>query len=236
VLCLPAPDVRPVPIARGIPSPGGLALDPDGGLIVGYGDDLRGVVGRWKGFAGLLRIDPNTGRRTTLATGLGMANGIARGTDGTIFASNDFGPYIERVDGHGHIDSRWAHVPSANGLALDQDERYLYATQTFVRPAVKRIDVATRQVTTHAAPGPRAALVALDGLAIDPDSETLYVAANAAGQVWRVDSDGTICVLADGLKFPSAVALGRGPVGFSHGNLYAVGFGGDVTAMNDLVS
>lgn len=46
----------------------------------------------------------------------------------------------------------------------------------------------------------------------------LYVAANGADQVWRIEPDGAICALARGLRFPSAVALGQGPRGFRAAN------------------
>ncbi len=68
-------------------------------------------------------------------------------------------------------------------------------------------------------------------MTIDPAGR-LYVAANGAGQIWRVDPDGTVCTLARGLRFPSAVALGHGPDGFSDGNLYAVTFSGDIVALS----
>jgi sugar lactone lactonase YvrE len=70
----------------------------------------------------------------------------------------------------------------------------------------------------------------LDGLAID-DAGRLFVAANGAGQVWRVDPDGAIQALARGLRCPSAVALGRGPRRFRAGNIYAVTFAGDVVEL-----
>lgn len=64
---------------------------------------MRGLAGNLVGLAGLLRIDPNNGQRKTLATGLAMANGVVRATDGTIFASNDCGTHIDRVDPDGRV-------------------------------------------------------------------------------------------------------------------------------------
>ena len=160
------------------------------------------MVGR----AGLLLIDRDSDERQTWVTGLGMASGVARAVDGTIFASNDLGTHIERIDPGRSVERHWAKLWSANGLAVDPSGRYLYAAQTFTRPAIARIELANpRNVTTHAAPGWPALGAALDGITIDPGGR-LYVAANGAGQIWRVDTGGTICALARGLKFPSAVA------------------------------
>lgn len=232
VLRIDQPGAKPVPIARRINSPGGLALDTHGRLIVGFGDSPQGgLLGNMVGRAGLLLIDRDSDERQTWVTGLGMANGVARAADGSVFASNDFGTHIERVDPAGSVERRWAKLWSANGLAVDPSGRYLYAAQTFTRPAIARIELANpRNVTTHAAPGWPALGAALDGITIDPGGR-LYVAANGAGQIWRVDTDGTICALARGLTFPSAVALGRGADGFSAGNLYAVTFSGDIVAL-----
>ena len=233
VLRLDHPDAEPVPIGEGIASPGGLAFDDHGRLIVGYGNSLAGgLVGNVVGRAGLLRIHPDTGERVVYRTGLSMANGVARAADGTIFASNDVGTHIDRVDPHGSVDRRWAKVPSANGLALDPTGHYLYAAQSFVPAAISRVDIANpTNVTTYAQPRPAGRGACLDGLAIDTTGR-LYVAANGAGQLWRVDTDGTICALARGLRFPSAVALGRGPHGFSEGNLFAITVGGDIIAVD----
>jgi SMP-30/Gluconolactonase/LRE-like region len=231
VLRIDRPGAKPVPLARRIPSPGGLALDDQGRLLVGFGDSIQGLIGNLVGRAGLRLVDPDSGAQETVVTGLGMANGVARAADGTIFASNDFGTHIERIAADRKIVRRWAKLWSANGLAIDPNGRYLYAAQTFTRPAIARIEIANpANVTTHAAPGWPALVAALDGLAIDPNGR-LYVAANGAGQIWRVDSDGSVCALARGLKFPSAVALGQGTDGFNAGNLYAVTFSGDIVAL-----
>jgi sugar lactone lactonase YvrE len=229
VLRMDHPDAKPVKLAGGITSPGGLAFDERGMLIVGFGDSPQGgVIGNVVGLAGLLVIDPDSGERETWVTGLGMANGIARAADGTIFASNDFGTHIDRVDPHGNVQRRWARVPSANGLAIDPSGRYLYAAQTFVAAAIKRVEIANpANVTTHAQPRPLARAAALDGLTVD-DAGRLYVAANGAGQIWRIEPDGNIHALARGLKCPSAVAIGHGANGFRERNLYAVTFHGDI--------
>ncbi len=232
VLRLDRPGADPVPIARGIDSPGGLALGERGKLIVGFGDSASGgLIGNIVGRAGLLLIDLDSGERETWVSGLGMANGIVRAADGTVYASNDVGTHIERIDRHGSVQRRWAKLWSANGLAVDPTGRYLYAAQTFTRSAIRRIELANpANVTIHASPDLAGAGAFLDGMTIDPAGR-LYVAANGAGQIWRVDTDGTIRALARGLRFPSAVALGRGPRGFSEGNVYAVTFSGEIVAV-----
>jgi len=230
VLRMDHPDAQPVKLAGAITSPGGLAFDEDGMLIVGFGEQY-GLIGNLVGLAGLLLVDPDNGQRETWITGLEMANGIARAADGTIFASNDFGTHIDRIDPHGNVQRRWARVASTNGLAIDPSGRYLYATQTFVAAAIKRVEIANpANITTHAQPRPFARAAALDGLAVDHTGR-LYVAANGAGQIWRVTPDGNIHALARGLKCPSAVAIGRGHDGFREGNLYAVTFHGDIVEL-----
>lgn len=232
VLRLDHPGAEAVPLTEDITSPGGLAIDEQDQLIVGYGNSpVGGLLGNVVGRAGLLRIDPDTGQRQIYATGLSMANGIARAADGTIFASNDLGTYIDRVDPHGTVHRRWARVWSANGLAIDPTGRYLYAAQTFASAVIRCIDITDpTKVTTHARPLRGGRLALLDGMAIDTLGR-LYVAANGAGQIWRADVDGTIRALARGLTFPSAIALGRSFRGFSAGNLYAVTFNGDIVAL-----
>ena len=57
-------------------------------------------------------------------------------------------------------------------------------------------------------------------------------AANGAGQVWKVDTSGAICVLAGGLRFPSAVNFG---VGLNSENLYVVGFDGNISELANVL-
>jgi sugar lactone lactonase YvrE len=191
------------------------------------GPFYRQLVGR----AGLLRVDVQTGAYERWVRGLGMANGVARAPDGTIYASNGMGTHVERITLDGAVQRRWERVASANGLAVDHDGRFLYAARTFVAARVSRIDLGDHANVVVHARAPRAAAASmLDGLAIDAAGR-LFAAANAAGQVWRVDTDGSIRVLACGLRCPSAVVLGKGARGFSEGSVFAVTFAGDIVEL-----
>jgi sugar lactone lactonase YvrE len=225
-----APGAQPVTVTAGVEGPGGLLPGLDGtSVVLGYGNSiLGGTVGNLLGLAGLYRVDLATGERTTIATGLGMANGLARDQGGTIYASADVGTSIDKVVGN-RVERQWATVVSANGLAVDSANHYLYAVQTFQPAAVKRISLTDpKDIATIARPPFEDFSAGLDGIAIDQD-DNLYAAANTTGEVWRISTaDGSICALARGLKNPSAVAFGDGG-NFPFTSLYAVGFGGEVT-------
>jgi sugar lactone lactonase YvrE len=228
---LDAPGAQPRVLAGDIEAPGGLALDADGTLIAGYGDSVaNGARGAADPQAGLLRIDPETGARSTYAAPLQMANGVARGPDGTVYASNDVGTSLDRVLPDRTIQLGWAPVDSGNGLAVDSTGRYLFANQTFRPAAVRRVDLRTGAVSLYAQPPAEDIAAGLDGMAID-QSDRLFLAANGGGQIWRVDADRTICALARGLTTPSAVNFGSaapGAPGFPSTSLYFVTFGGVV--------
>jgi gluconolactonase len=234
LLRLDAPGREPV-VLTPLVDPGGLVFDDDGSLIAGAGNSAaNGLVGDVAGRATLERVDPDTGAVTPYATGLSMANGVARAPDGSIYASNDFGSNIDRVVG-GRTDHGWAKVLSGNGLAVDRAGRHLYVAQTFQPPAIQRVSLDDpSQVTQYAAAGPGLDWRAgLDGLAIDA-AGALFVAANGAGEIWKVDRRRRICVVLRGLPpfpdGPSAVAVGSGGPRsrFPRANLYVVTFSGDV--------
>lgn len=211
-----------------LPKPGGLLLEPGGTVIAGSGNGFQeGAVGNVSPMAKLLRIDPHTGRTTTLATGLQMANGLAYDLDRTIYGSDDVGRRgIDRFR-NGKVETQWADVLSANGLAVDRAGRYLFANQTFVPAAIARVDLRDpAKVETFARPGPQDVSAGLDGMTID-QSDRLFSAANGAGQLWRIGTDRSICALARGLLLPSAVAFGGGGA-FPTTSLYAVTFSGNV--------
>ena len=226
------PGALPHVLTEGITGPGGMVFDA-GRLLVGFGDNVaHGSTGDDDPQAGLFRVNPRTGGRSIFAQGLGMANGVARGPDGAVYASNNFGTKLDRI-ADGLVEHGWATVNSANGLVVDRAGRFLYAAQTFQAPEIARVEVAhPSQVTTFAAGAPEDGSVFLDGMTRDR-AGNLFVAANVGGQIWRVDRQGRICVLARGLTNPSAVAFGSGRHRFHAGNLYAVTFGGDVVKLPD---
>ena len=121
-----------------------------------------------------------------------MANGVARGPDGAIYASNDVGPGIDRVlDGRSTLDlgdgrlgqrARGRHAPAVALRGAD------------LRPGGDRAGRARRsdrgRDLVRGAGGRLAA--GLDGLTRDAH-DRLYVAANLGGEVWRVGAAPAAC-------------------------------------------
>lgn len=214
-------------------APGGLAIEPDGTIVMGVGNSIpNGTMGDQTGPSSLIRIDPETGKSEPYATGLSMGNGVDRGPDGAIYASNDFGSNIDRIV-DGQTERGWAHVQSGNGLQVDSTGKWLYVNQTFQPAAIQRVEIANPQnVTAFATAPPEDAAAGFDGMDRDP-VDNLYVAANGAGSIWKVTPDAEMCVLARGLPAfpdgPSAVAVGLYGTPFPPENLYVVAFNGDVT-------
>jgi gluconolactonase len=209
-----------------IPAPGAMVFASGGSIIIGSGDSLQnGSAGDMNPMSSLIRVNPETGETQTYVTGLGMANGIALGPHNTIYATNDAGYDIDRVRSR-KVTHPWARVYSTNGVVVSHG--YVYVSQTFAPAAIQRISVANpSQVTPYAVAQGADVSAGLDDMTID-SAGNLYVAANGAGQVWKVDTGGNICVLAGGLKFPSAVNFG---VGANAANLYVVGFDGNISEL-----
>jgi hypothetical protein len=212
--------------------PGGLALLPFGGIIMGVGNTAaNGTVGDQTGLSSLIRINSKTGSSRPYASGLSMGNGVDRGPDGSFYASNDFGSNIDRIR-NGVTERGWAKVESGNGLQVDSTGRWLYVAQTFRPAAIQRVEIANPQnVTPFAIAPPEDASAGFDG--IDRDAaDNLFVAANGAGSVWKVTPDASMCVLLRNLPAfpdgPSAVAVGVHGTAFPPQNLYVVAFNGDL--------
>jgi sugar lactone lactonase YvrE len=161
-----------------------------------------------------------------------MANGVARGPDGTFYASADVGIGIDRVIG-ANVQRNWARIISSNGIVVDTTGRYLFAAQTFVPAAIQRIDLRdpTNKVTWfHAKPLDWSA--GFDGMTRDA-RDRLFVAANGGQQVWRINRDRTACALTPKLglfpaRGPSAVAFGASTGPFPADSLYVVTFNGRI--------
>lgn len=216
-------------VASGVTSPGGLRVRGNT-LVLTTGDGAAsGALGTADGT--LERVDLRTGRRSTWATGLTMPNGLALLPDGSALTSRDVAGLnptgITRVTPAGVVQPSWSDQPDSNGMAVDPTGRWLYSDETFTMASnVYRTEIArpsNRQlVASLFEPGvPKG----LDDLTL-ASSGALYLAANGAGQVIRLDPrTGDWCVVVSGLTTPSAVKQGRGKA-FPASRLYAVGFDG----------
>lgn len=225
---------QPAAILTGVEGIAGLVFDGDGKLLVGYGSGFQsGLIGNVQPAAGVLKVDPNTGARSTYATGLSMANGLARSLDGSVYASDDVGLGIDRIR-NGVVEHQRFRALSSNGLAVSRNGRWLFFSQTFLPAAVRAIRLGGPQEGNHAAAfvsAPQDWTAGLDGMDIDPASGDLYVTANGiTGQLWRVTPFKSACRYARGLDLllASAVAVGRGsdPARFNAANIYVVTFAG----------
>ena len=232
LLRLDSPDAEPV-VHTLAEEPGGLAIEPDGTILMGVGNTAsNGSVGDETGPSSLIRIDPRTGTSEPYATGLSMGNGVDRGPDGSIYASNDFGSNIDRIK-NGETERGWATVESGNGLQVDSTGKWLFVAQTFRPAAIQRIEIANPEnVAPFAVAPPEDMSAGFDGMDRDP-VDNLYVAANGAGSIWKITPAAEMCVLLRGLPpfpdGPSAVAVGLYGTAFPPENLYVVAFNGDVT-------
>jgi sugar lactone lactonase YvrE len=226
LMVLPRRGSNPRVVSSPIESPGGLAVDQGGRILVGFGNGIvPGAIGTVSPTAGLFRVDPRTSRRTVFARGLSMANGIARAADGTVYASQDAGTSIDRIR-NGRVDVGWIRTTFPNGLVISRDQRYLYWAQTFQPPQISRAPLDhPGRAEVFARGGLEDLTAALDGMTRDA-RDRLFVAANFNGEVWRVDRRGRPCLVTSGLSQPSAVAFGSGRRGFSRRNLYVVEFSG----------
>jgi sugar lactone lactonase YvrE len=232
LLRMDSPDVDPEVVVPGIEGPGGLAYGADGALYIGFGDTIaNGAQGDVSPQAGMLRVDPDAGTSEVFAEGLSMANGIARGPDGYFYASNDIVGGIDRISPEGVVEHRWADVVSANGLVIDRAKENLLSAQTFTTAGIAKVPLDDPSAASNYFTAPVEDTAAgLDGMVRDR-KDRLYVAANGAGQVWRVNRKPAACSLASMPGFPdgpSALTFGRGKRGFDRRNLYVVNFAGEV--------
>jgi hypothetical protein len=230
LLKIEKPGATPATVTDGPGGQGGLAWNKRR-LLWGYGNSAEnGGQGDTNPISGLFSVNPVNGKKFTVSDRLGMANGIVRAKDGTIYASNDFGMKLDRITPAGVTQNGWATIDSANGMVISPDQKYIYAAQTFSEPsAISRIEIANpSNITTWASTaGVITGNPIFDGLARD-DKGNLYVTAWAAGEVWKIDRQRRFCILATGLGRPSTLTFGFSKTGFRAGNLYVAGFTGDV--------
>jgi sugar lactone lactonase YvrE len=231
LLMIPRSGAKARVVLDGIDAPGGIVFRRNGNVLVGYGDSIaQGSDGEENPEAGLIEVDPRTGRSDVFVDGLQMANGVTRGPGGQIFASTDFGSGVDRV-ADGSVELGWAPMEGSNGMVVDRRKRNLLVNQTFTTPpTIRKVPLGDPTGSTPWFTAPSEPGAFLDGLTRDRDGN-LYAAANGSGAVWKVSSRHDACVLWQGLPFPSGpsdVAFGRGKGRFPKGSLFVTTFAGEL--------
>jgi sugar lactone lactonase YvrE len=234
LLMLKHPGAEPKVIADGIDGPGGIVFQRrQGNVLVGFGNTMdQAVDGTLSPDGGLLRVDPKTKASEIRTEGLQAANGIARGPEHAIFASNAMVPGgIDRVERGEMPQLNWGTVISPNGMIADSARDSLFVNQTLTLSSIQRVPFDDPSAaTTYFQAAPADAAGGLDGLTRG-DGNTLFAAANGSGEVWRVDGPGDACAVLTRDPFPlgpSDVAFGKPGTGFSPENLYVTTFGGEL--------
>jgi len=163
------------------------------------------------GFSGgrLIRVDPENGAVTELATGFGAPNAIARDHHGTLYVSDSFAGAIYAVSPDGGGKTLWKADPlllpmcppfcpgfGANGVAFDRTQSFLYVANTS-RDRILRIAVnddgsagAISIFADGATLGP-GALDGADGIQFDVKGN-LYVCANQANEIQVLSPSGAL--------------------------------------------
>jgi sugar lactone lactonase YvrE len=164
------------------------------------------------------RITPEGEKTRVVDGGIGDPNALWVRDDGTFLVSDDATDEILLADLEGNVRLFTDAVGHPNGIAVSQDGSTLYVAQIFssLRPLVpdgRLWAVPLEDGDISGLPelladlGPTAAN---DGLALD-ERGRIYVAANGAGQIWRVDPVSRETVLiAEDLPGVASLAFGQG--------------------------
>lgn len=188
----------------------GLAPLADGGLVVASIGELMQPDG------GVYTVSAG-GRASLLASGIDSANFVTVAPDGSVLVSDDFDTRVFRVDSRGTVTTVIEDVSSPNGMAYSPSGDAFYVASTFSSNGeLTRYDVddgglpieSTAVEILHTGAGKFN-----DGIAVGADG-SVFVLANFAGEIWRVDGTATSLqdgeVVADGLASPASIAFGRG--------------------------
>jgi gluconolactonase len=192
-----------------VAAPVGLARLADGGFIVaGFGAAMQPD-------GAIFRVDGG-GAVSQIAVGIDDPNFVTIAPDGSALVSDDFDTRVFRVTLDGEV-SEVLTVESPNGMAYSPDGQAFYVASTFTVDAqLTRFDVDAAGLPVD---GSGLEILHLgqgttpDGIAVSADNQ-VYVAANLAGEIWRVD--GAASELQPGelvasLAYPASLAFGVGP-------------------------
>ena len=136
------PGAEPKVIADGIDGPGGIVFQRrKGNVLVGFGNTMdQAADGALNPEGGLLRVNPETKEAEVRTEGLQAANGVARGPEHAIFASNALVPGgIDRIERGEMPQLNWGTVLSANGMIADSSRESLFVNQTLTRSSIQRV-------------------------------------------------------------------------------------------------
>ncbi len=187
-----SPDAQFALVAAYDGEPNGLAIHRDGTLFIA---DYRN---------GILALDPHSGALTTVLRDL---NGLPlKGPNDLCFSSSgdlyftdqgdtglsDPSGRLVRIRSDGAVEILLDCIPSPNGLVLNRSETILFLAVTRENAIWRGADSSTRRpsdpvgvaIRLSGGNGP-------DGLAMDED-DTLFVAQNKLGCVWRFDRRGVL--------------------------------------------
>ncbi|NIM52817.1 MAG: hypothetical protein GTN62_15195 [Gemmatimonadales bacterium] len=173
------------------------------------------------------RITPEGKKTRVVDGGIGDPNFVLVRSDGSFLVSDDATDEIFLVDTAGTVNLFTDAVGHPNGLALSADGSTLFVAQIFVslRPFVVDDRVWAVPLAEGLAAGPPEVIARLgeragnDGLAMD-ELGRVYVAANGAGQIWRIDPATREKVLiAENMPGVASLAFGQGD--FDHHAIYA---------------
>jgi gluconolactonase len=154
----------------------------------------------------MTKADPRT---RVLASGLAFPEGPAFAPDGTLWCVELKGGALVRIsDGEAPLSFPVGGAP--NGLVIDRRGRFWFCDADAC--AIRRFDSATNACEVVARSTPDQRLHRPNDLAFDRLGRLIFTCPGDSrhqptGQVWRLDVDGSLHCVADGLYFPNGLAF-----------------------------
>ncbi|MDY6809601.1 MAG: SMP-30/gluconolactonase/LRE family protein [Actinomycetota bacterium] len=217
--------------------PLGVVNNGDGRMVVGNGVTTLTPLSQFIPSGQLLSMNPDDGSFQAYARQLvSQGNGLTRGPDGSIYASNDLAASLDKILPNGHVIKGFYQGGGTNGGTVSKDGKTLYVTETFTLDAkVLAIDTTTGRGRVYWRPPANLALAHLDDIKRD-GAGNLYVAAWGAGQVWRISADGeSACVLMAGELLPAGLVVGKKGTRFAPNSLFVLTHGGRILEIPNAV-
>jgi sugar lactone lactonase YvrE len=198
VYTLSGQQVRVIPVAANHALLGELFV-PSEGIYVA--DNNPGFTG-----GRLIRVDPESGAVTELATGFGAPNAIARDHHGTLYVSDSFVGAIYTVSPAGGGKTLWKADPllvpagnppfGANGVAFDRTQSHLYVANTSTDRILRIVvnedgSAGAISIFADGATLGAGALDGADGIQFDVKGN-LYVCANQANEIQVLSPSGAL--------------------------------------------